>query len=79
MEQGPMECITGIGLVFWVVLCVTRKRKYVPSSAADPYRMEKVYKLNRSRLCSLLQTAVAQDRHHLCSIIAIVLHVILTI
>lgn len=78
-EQVQVKSIMDIHLVFWVMLGVTRMRKYFPLSAAEFYRKEKLYKLNWSRLWPPLHKVVAQDTHRLCCIIAMILHVILTI
>lgn len=78
MEQVQVKSIMAVHLVFWVMLGVTRMRKYFPQSAIEFYRKEKLSKLNWSRLWPPLHEAVAQDTHHLRCIIAMIPHVILT-
>lgn len=59
--------------------CDEDEEIFPPRSAAGFYVKQKLYKLNWSRLWPLLHEVVAQDTHHLCCIIAMILHVILTI
>lgn len=61
MEQVQVKSIMAFHLVFWVMLGVTRIRKYFPPSAAEFYRKAKLYKLKWSRLCPLLHEVVTQD------------------
>lgn len=62
-DQVQVKSIRTMHLVFWVMLGVTRMRKYFPPSAAAFYRKKKLYKINWSRLWPPLHKAVAQDTH----------------
>lgn len=63
MEQVLVKSIVAIHLVFWVMLGVSRIRKYFPPSVAQFYRKEKLYKLKWSRLWPPLRNVVTHRTH----------------